>query len=126
MDNIVICLGSNCGDRSRNVAEALAWLRDRLSDSVDSGIYETPAFGHAGSPYMNAVMAGRFAEDDVKLFEKECKEYEVAHGRDAEARRHNNVPIDIDIVKAGQHILRPADFACEFFQIGYRRLNLSI
>lgn len=126
MEKIVVCLGSNFGDRKRNVAEALEWIRENLVGVNDSGIYETPAFGHSGAPYMNAVVSGDCREEKVADFERACKEYESSHGRDAEARRNNHVPIDIDIVKAGNRILRYTDFNCEFFQIGYRMLELTV
>lgn len=117
---VVIGLGSNFGDRYKSVADAIVWLQHRLSDVDTSEIYETPAYGKEGSPYMNAVLTGLYqGSDTLENFEKECKEYEKNCGRDEEARRLNHVPIDIDIVMAGPTILRPADFSRQFFQIGY-------
>ncbi len=119
MENIVVCLGSNYGDRQKNVAEALEWVSGKLTDALNSGIYETPAFGHSGGPYLNAVVEGMYPASLLADLEKECKQYERSHGRDDEARHNKRVPIDIDIVKAGTRILRPADYTCEFFRKGY-------
>lgn len=119
---VVLGLGSNYGQRKEAVEAALRWLEDLLIDFRKSGIYETPPVGHAGSDYVNAVAAG-VSRVSVEQLERCCKEYEIAHGRDAEARRNNRVPIDIDIVIAGKDILRPRDFNCEFFQIGYEALG---
>lgn len=123
---VVIGLGSNFGDRYKSVADAIVWLQHKLSAVDSSEIYETPAYGKEGCPYMNAVLTGLYTEDNtLENFEKECKEYEKHCGRDEEARRQNHVPIDIDIVMAGPRILRPADFSRQFFQIGYSRINKS-
>ena len=121
---VVIGLGANCGDRRKGVAEAIEWLRDRLSAVKASGIYETPPYGHTGTPYMNAVVIGVYTRSDsLGDFECECKRYEIECGRDELARSQNLVPIDIDIVIAGDKILRQADFSRSFFQIGYKQLR---
>lgn len=120
--HIIVSLGSNCGDRAASVAKAIEWLRRRLSEFRESGIYETPPYGHAGSNYMNAVVSGK-SSCDLQGFEKECKRYEEAEGRDGECRRLNLVPIDIDVVVCDDMILRPKDFAREFFKIGYRQIT---
>ena len=119
----VFGLGSNCGDRVEQVSRAIAWLSGILSDMSVSDIYETPAYGHAGAPYMNAVVIGRYmGEDEYENLEQLCKEYERINGRDAEARKNNRVPIDIDIVMKGCRIIREADFSRSFFQKGYRQI----
>lgn len=142
---IVIGLGANCGDRRKSVAEAIKWLKSMLRDAKASEIYETPAYGHAGSPYMNAVVIGTYPtsdsfgdskcalghseylrnqfENSLEYFEGECKRYEIEHGRDDLSRKLNHVPIDIDIVMAGEKVLRQADFSRSFFQIGYQQLR---
>ncbi len=138
---VVIGLGANCGDRRKGVAEAIEWLKSILGNAEASEIYETPAYGHAGSPYMNAVVIGTYPRKGIgysrgklksslyKLdsspgkLEGECKRYGIEHGRDDIARSHNLVPIDLDIVVAGDKVLRPADFSRSFFQIGYQQLR---
>ena len=124
LTTVVLGVGANCGDRARSVAKAISWISEMLEDSESSSIYETPAYGHAGGPYMNAVVRGVCpAGIAVERLERECKLYEAAHGRDAESRRQKIVPIDIDIVMAGADILRPADFGCSFFQIGFKEIS---
>lgn len=130
--SVTLCLGSNFGHRRENIEEALAWLSRQLTGFRESHIYETPAYGHVdGAPYFNAVAIGIVpldsftAAERLNFFEAQCKRYEFEHGRDAEARRNNNVPIDIDIVIAGKKILRPGDYCRSFFQIGYNALLSS-
>jgi 2-amino-4-hydroxy-6-hydroxymethyldihydropteridine diphosphokinase len=118
MNSLVISLGANCGNRERAVSEAMLWLSGLLSEFKASDIYETLPVGHAGSNYINGVVTGE-TELDVKTFDRLCKEYELNHGRDAESRLKNLVPVDIDIVIANGHIMRPKDYGCGFFRKGY-------
>lgn len=120
----VFGLGSNCGDRVRQVERAIEWLSGLLTDVTVSDIYETPAYGHAGGPYMNAVVKGNYTgKGGIEILERLCKQYEIVNGRNAEARKNNLVPIDIDIVMRDRCILRKADFSRSFFQTGYRQLS---
>ena len=51
-----------------------------------------------------------------------CKSIELEYGRDMTSRLHNRVPLDIDIVIADGEILRPRDYAQEYFQSGYTEI----
>ena len=68
--------------------------------------------------YINAVLSGYTLLTPLELDTK-CKQFELEHGRTLEARKAGNVAIDIDLVIYGNDILRPKDFAREFFKIGY-------
>lgn len=73
---------------------------------------------------MNAVVRGRLRQSGgLQTLQQACKEYELLNGRDGEARKNNRVPIDIDIVMAGETILRETDFSRGFFQQGYRQIS---
>lgn len=78
--------------------------------------------GHSGPFYMNAVAIGRWTQTVEKL-DSLCKDYEVRNGRDLKARARNEVPVDIDIVISSGKILRPKDYRCDFFRIGFRQLS---
>lgn len=115
-------IGAEDGDRRQSVSDALAWLSSFLDSFECSEIYETPPVGHSGSNYMNAVAIGR-SDMDCEEINHLCKQYEVANGRDALARREKKVPIDIDIVMADGNVLREKDYKCGYFKIGYNRLR---
>lgn len=123
ISQIVLSLGSNCGDRETNVREAAAWLGMHLSGMRCSGIYETPEVHGNGSPYFNAVVIGE-TDNDYETFNQELKHYELLAGRDDTCRRMGLVPIDIDIVVWNGDILRPFDYSARFFTIGYRTLTV--
>lgn len=118
VNTFVLSLGANCGNREGAVRDAMDWLREMLYDFKASEIYETLPVGHAGNNYINGVVSGVSSLDAAQL-DCLCKLYEKERGRDEESRRMNLVPVDIDIVIANGHILRPKDFRCGFFQKGY-------
>lgn len=119
---VVLSLGSNCGDRKAHVTGGIQWLSKILSNFRVSPIYATPDCLGSQKEYMNAVAAGETSLSQEEI-DNLCKEYEISCGRDAESRKSNLVPIDIDLVIYGSDILRPRDFARDFFQIGFRSLS---
>jgi 2-amino-4-hydroxy-6-hydroxymethyldihydropteridine diphosphokinase len=55
-----IGLGTNVGDRTANLAAAVAGLRPLLAEPALSGIYESPPFGYIDQPdFLNMVVRGR-------------------------------------------------------------------
>lgn len=118
---VVIGVGSNCGDRAAAMAMALDWLRGQLCRVEVSAVYETDAVGSDPRPYLNAVVIGQTALSD-RDFDARLKGYELLSGRDASARARGDVPVDIDLVASAGTVLRPRDFASAFFRTGYAEL----
>lgn len=119
---IIVSVGSNCGDRHRNVAEGIEWLQSRMEGSRFSSIYATPDFHGGARQYMNAVGIGRI-QKTLKDFDAECKKHEMERGRTPEARLAGDVPLDIDIVVYDGGIIREADYRRQFFKIGFEQLR---
>lgn len=122
MNHIVLSLGSNDGDRVRNVLCALEWLSSFISKIENSPVYETPDHtGHSGC-YVNAVVEGftSYGSDELNLL---LKDYEIKAGRTVEKRAAGLVPIDIDIVVWNGDVVRPRDFSRKFFSIGYQMMQ---
>lgn len=122
MKEIFLSVGSNYGDRRKNVEDALQWLSRLLRDFRDSSIYETRAVQGYGPSYFNAVVSG-YTDIDYESLNRDLKSYETICGRTSEARMRNEVIIDIDIVIVDNEIIRPVDFSREFFQIGYKEIR---
>lgn len=118
MSEYVLSLGSNLHPRKRRVREAIKWLHEKFNILRCSELYETPELHGIGSPYINAVVECRSDAEEMS-FSRMLKEYEISAGRDHIARSLGIVPIDIDIVICDRKIIRPRDFQCEFFQIGF-------
>lgn len=121
MIQVVLSLGSNCGDKRRSVADALTWLRSVLAGAVASEIYLTPSAGKSSGDYANCVVKGLY-DGSVESLNTLCKNYELSEGRDSECREKGRVPIDIDIVIADADILKPWDYRQEFFRKGFLSL----
>lgn len=122
LSEVTVSFGSNYGDRRNNVENAQRWFSSIAEDCRHSSIYETPEIHGKGKPYMNAVASGAVRLDMGKLHEL-SKIFEAENGRDEERRKRGEVPIDVDIVLWNAETVRPADFAREFFQIGFREIN---
>lgn len=119
---VVLSLGSNSGNRHRNVEEALEWLSGLLVDFRKSSLYKSPALGGSGQNYVNAVAIGN-TELTIEDLNRLAKERERKSGRDEHSKAIGKVPLDIDIVSADGIMMRPRDFACDFFQRGWKELN---
>lgn len=119
---VYLSVGSNCGDRSTQVASGSEWLKSILQDSQISSIYSTGDCHGGPRDYHNAVVKGKteFSPEQLEIL---CKYYEKCHGRNEDARKHGDVPIDIDVVKYDGKILRPKDYYQNFFRLGYDQLQ---
>ena len=130
MVQVVICLGSNFGDRHSALTSALVSIKKIVHGLRVSGLYETPAVANAGlhstesDPYINAVAVGE-SELDVRELDAIFKRIEQSAGRNDRCRELGLVPLDIDIVCYGGDVRRPRDYRQPFFQIGYKMLGFS-
>lgn len=116
---VYIGIGSNMPDGDKRITDALAFLSDHYAGFACSDVYNTPSVSLGDdSVYFNSV--ARCSVADLRCFEQEMKQYETACGR---VHADKSVVIDLDVVVAGDEILRPRDFGREYFQIGYRQLN---
>lgn len=118
----VISLGSNAKMATDNIIIAINWLERSFAVTGVSEVYETVAVGNAKGPYVNSVVVLE-SELTVSLLDQKLKEFELANGRDENARSRGLVPIDLDIVIAGSDILRPWEYAQLFFQKGFNQIK---
>ena len=125
MMDLILSLGSNCGDRERNIKSALTWLSRVLNDIKSSDIYESPCAKDSGKSYMNAVVSCS-TEMSLHQLDSLIKNYEIEAGRDEECRKIGSVPIDIDIVVVNGEVLKEWDFKQKFFVRGLNYLNSNL
>lgn len=118
---LTISLGSNTPDCRERLSRAYAWLSTLCTVKAYSGPYLSEPEGERarrhGACYLNAVAV---IESDLGAadFQRLAKEYEFSEGRDGECRRCGTVPIDIDVVLAGDAVLRQRDFTSLYFRRG--------
>lgn len=122
MKKIIISLGSNTDNGEEMVSLAITWLANTFSNLRHSDIYATKAVGNGVGEYHNAV-----AEANTSLPAAEVtallKKYEADSGRTPQMKALHIVPIDLDLVMYDNTIIRPSDFTCDYFLIGYKKLK---
>lgn len=109
MEKLYLALGSNLGDRERNITRALDLLDIRFNGHAlaISPMMETKAIGFDGKDFINCVALYDCGSDPFEVLDI-CKSIERQMGRtdereyDAEGRRvyHDRI-IDIDILMYG-------------------------
>jgi 2-amino-4-hydroxy-6-hydroxymethyldihydropteridine diphosphokinase len=124
MVRAAIGLGSNLGDRSRHVGDAVAALAETGSLVRVSSLYETaPIGGPKQKSYLNAVVV---VDTDLlprQLLER-CLEIEQEHGRE---RREKWGPrtLDLDVLLYGTETVDQADLKVPHPRMTERRFVLE-
>lgn len=102
---VFVALGTNLGDRERNLARGVAGLAERgLRVTARSSVYETePVGGPAQGPYLNAVVQADTALDAAAVLAS-CLEVERSVGR---VRGVPNAArtLDLDLLLCGDLVL---------------------
>ncbi len=102
MVEVYLGLGSNLGDREKNIVQALELLGERGRVAAVSALYETDPVGLTGPLFLNAV----------SLYQTELGPYELLssiNGIEARLGRKPGPsprPIDIDILVYGELVMR--------------------
>jgi 2-amino-4-hydroxy-6-hydroxymethyldihydropteridine diphosphokinase len=120
-------LGSNVGERERNLAGAIAALREHgVEVEAVSSLYETEPVGEIldQPDFLNAAVRIRTALDPLELLTL-CKAIEVELGRVFAAPRHGPRPIDIDVLLLGDIELEHEALALPHPEVTSRRFVLE-
>ena len=120
MHEAIVCVASNT-DEWEVLIEA---FKARVVGEVDatptfSQIYSTLSITDGITPYNNMVGWINCSQDMEELGAL-MKRWECEAGRIAHSK---SVPLDIDIVVFDGQVVRPRDFAQEYFKTGYRALD---
>lgn len=102
MTTVYLGLGSNI-ERERYLVAGLDALRRLLGEMTLSPVYNSPAIGFDGQPFLNMVVG---ASTDMSLGElaRRLRHIETEHGRPANATRFSARQLDIDILTYGDLI----------------------
>jgi 2-amino-4-hydroxy-6-hydroxymethyldihydropteridine diphosphokinase len=96
-------LGSNLGDREAHLREAIDALEARgVEVEAVSSVYETEPVGEVldQPDFLNAAARIRTDLEPEALLDL-CKEIEAARGREPDAPRHSQRPLDLDLLLLG-------------------------
>lgn len=108
MAQVFIGLGSNRGDRLKNMRRAVAAISGFAEDMICSSVYESPALlpqdapKEWDEPFLNAVIAAGVSLQPMELL-KELKRIEQELGRKKEAHWAPR-EIDLDILAYGNRV----------------------
>jgi len=121
---VFVALGTNLGDRERNLARGVQGLAQRgLHITARSSVYETePVGGPAQGAYLNAVVQAETALDPEAILAS-CLGVERAAGR---VRGVPNAPrtLDLDLLLYGALVVRTAGLAVPHPRMHERRFVL--
>jgi len=124
-----LALGSNLGDRLshlRSARDFLASLHEAAGPPSVSPVYETdPVDCPADSaPFLNAVMEV-VTSLPLRELRARTEAFERRLGRDARGGRNAPRPIDIDILYAGDRVVRAAELVVPHPRLAQRRFVLQ-
>jgi len=117
----VFSIGSNLGDRERNLRKAIELLAEQVGELMDqSSYYETEPWGVTlpQEAYLNAVVICR-TEKMPEEIKQDISSIEQKMGRPPDHKKNAPRIIDIDLLFLGQLI-----YNTEQFQIPHKRLHL--
>ena len=105
---VYLGLGSNLGDRKKNLLRGIEFLRKQIQISKVSPIYETDPVGYTEQPpFLNCVCMGETNLPPLELLSL-VKEAEAALGR-VPTFRNGPRSLDVDILFYGHSIVAEAD-----------------
>jgi 2-amino-4-hydroxy-6-hydroxymethyldihydropteridine diphosphokinase len=120
-----LSLGSNLeptAECERHLQAAHAELATYITELQCSSIYTTPAEGHAHGTYANSVVRGFTTMSEEEL-ETALKALERAHGRTPADKLVGRVPLDLDIIRWNESIVRPRNWQMNYMQSGLKELS---
>ena len=104
-----LSLGSNQGDRKKNIAQALSLLQEKgVEIRRVSSLYETEPVDVISQPWFYNRLAEVQASVEPDSFLTLIKSIEQKMGRDAHVRKQPRI-IDIDIIMAEDEVIHAAD-----------------
>lgn len=103
---VYLSMGSNLGDRKANMETAVEMIAEVLCSPVlNSGIYETQAWGYDGRNFLNMVIKASTSLEPHSLLIS-LKNIETGMGRVKSGEGYADRMIDIDILFYGREVYK--------------------
>lgn len=125
MNDLFLLLGSNLGDRSSNISNAIKLIANEIAEiDLSSGLYETDPWGNSGQDkFLNQVIKLQSNKDPVDLLENVLS-IEQRLGRTRDGERNSARTIDIDILFYGDMIVKSSNLEIPHPRIHLRKFVL--
>lgn len=102
MAKIALGIGSNI-NREENIRSGIDELAKFIHDLSISPVYESPAFGFDGHPFLNLVVTGT-TDQSLDAMIHVLRQVEYRHGREVNASKFSSRQLDIDILLFDQQV----------------------
>jgi len=122
---IYLLLGSNLGDRIKNLETAIEHLKTALniSDVKVSSVYQSEPWGYTHQPwFLNCALQGHTRLSPIVLLKK-IKDIEMTMGRKPSEKWHERL-IDIDILFYGKTIFKKPNLTIPHPHLHERKFTL--
>ena len=124
MSRVLLGLGTNMGDRRRNLQEAVARLRTAMTVTAVSPVYETAPWGDTEQPdFFNICLAAETTQAPLELLQF-LKQTETELGRE-KSRRWGPRLIDIDILAYENQVIQEKNLMIPHPHIAERTFVLA-
>lgn len=118
MPQVLISLGANMFDKEMQLNRAIEALRAISTIEAQTPIYHTAAEGSVeAAPYANALLLVTI-DADYETLRATFKRWEQQAGRTPQSKLRGEVPLDIDIVKWNDTLLKERDMQYDFMKQG--------
>jgi 2-amino-4-hydroxy-6-hydroxymethyldihydropteridine diphosphokinase len=107
MASVYVSIGSNMA-RETNICSCMQRLRTDFQHVSFSGIYETPAIGFEGNPFLNLV-AGFTTSLSPQALRTYLRQLEDEHGRVRNQNKYSARTLDVDLLLYDDVNLQPDD-----------------
>jgi len=101
---VYLGFGSNIGDRSANISEALALLSRKVQMGKVSAVYDTEPMGNTDQPHFLNMVCQAYTRIEPAALLALAKGIETKMGR-VSGKRNAPRPIDIDILLYGDQVM---------------------
>lgn len=123
MATALLSLGANTPNKREAITNAIKAIGQIASITAQTPIYETPAEGSiVAQPYANALLLITTAGEYATLRET-FKNWEKETGRTPQSKLQGIVPLDIDIIKWNDTLLKERDMEYEYMKKGLQLLD---
>lgn len=126
LKTVYIALGSNQGARIDFLQQALGKIQQKTGEVLAvSRVYETPAMGFEGDPFLNACIAVSSRFKPHKIL-RQLLEIEKVLGRERRTgNRYQNRPIDLDLLLVEDEIITSKELSLPHPEIPNRNFVLA-
>ena len=107
MTQAYVSLGSNVRAEA-NICSCTQYLKSRFQRVISSDVYQTPAIGFQGDPFLNSVI-GFETSLEINDLKSYLRDLEAIHGRVRTADKFTPRTLDVDLLLYGNTVLDEAD-----------------